>query len=173
MTPTIKSSRSRGFTMLEVLIAILVTSIGLLGVAGMQAFALKNTHSASLRLTASMLATDMIDRMHANKSGSRYGWYDKPALAAYTTAVANCLTTAGCTSQELATNDLNEWSQRVASSLPNGVGIVCYDSTPNDGASSTAPACDGNGIYVVKIWWSDDRNGAVAVPQRFSSPFNP
>jgi type IV pilus assembly protein PilV len=173
MMPTHTASRSRGFTMLEVLIAILVTSIGLLGVAGMQAFALKNTHSASLRLTASMLATDMIDRTHANKSGSRYGWYDKPALAAYTTAVASCLTAAGCTAQELASNDLNEWSQRVAASLPNGTGIVCYDSTPNDGVSSAAPDCDGNGIYVVKIWWSDDRNGNVATPQRFSSAFNP
>lgn len=167
------AKRSRGFTMLEVLIAILVTSIGLLGVAGMQAFALKNTHSASLRLTASMLATDMIDRMHANKSGSRYGWYDKPSLAAYTTPVASCLTTAGCTAQELANNDLNEWSQRVAAALPNGVGVVCYDSTPNDGATSTAPDCDGLGIYVVKIWWFDDRNGASTTPQRFSTAFNP
>jgi type IV pilus assembly protein PilV len=165
--------RSRGFTMLEVLIAILVTSIGLLGVAGMQAFALKNTHSASLRLTASMLATDLIDRMHANQTGVRFALYNQPTLSGYTSAVSNCLTASGCSPQELANNDLNEWQQRVAASLPNGSGIVCMDSTPNDGATSASADCDGTGIYVVKIWWFDDRNGTTAAPFRFSSAFNP
>jgi type IV pilus assembly protein PilV len=172
----IHSNRTAGFTMIEVLIAIVVSAIGLLGVAGLQAFALKNAHSSSLRLTASMLASDITDRMRNNFDGVTNGYYNKPNVAAYGNAVANCLTTAGCTSSELAANDLNEWAGRVAASLPNGVGIVCLDSTPNDGATSATPGCDNTGtsLYVVKIWWRDDRNGASAAPpQRFSTGFNP
>lgn len=170
-------SNIHGFTMLEVLIAIVVISFGLLGIAGLQAFAIKNNHSASLRITATALANDMIDRMKANYTGVADGHYNKPASTDYSTAVASCLTTAGCTSQELAQNDLSEWSQRLAAALPNGRGIVCLDSTPNDGANVGAADCDDAGItlYVVKIWWIDDRTvtGGPATFQRFSWAFNP
>ena len=163
--------------MLEVLIAIVVIAFGLLGIAGLQAFAIKNNNSASLRITATTLANDMIDRMKANYMGVTNGDYNKSSAADYGTAVASCLTTAGCTFQQLAQNDLNEWSQRVAAALPNGRGVVCLDSTPNDGVSVAAPACDNTGttMYVVKIWWIDDRTatGNPAAPQRFSWAFNP
>ena len=167
----------QGFTMLEVLIAIVVIAFGLLGIAGLQAFAMQNNYSASLRITATTLANDMIDRMKANYMAVDQGHYDKPNASDYTTAVPSCLTTAGCTFDQLAQNDLNEWSQRVAAALPNGRGIVCVDSTPNDGTSQAAPACDGLGtvLFVVKIWWIDDRTstGSAAAPQRFSWTFNP
>ena len=166
-----------GFTMLEVLIAIVVIAFGLLGIAGLQAFAMKNNYSASLRITATTLANDMVDRMKANYIAVTNGDYNKPNTTDYATAVASCLTTTGCTSQELAQNDLNEWAQRLAAALPNGRGIVCLDSTPNDGGTVAAPACDNAGttMYVVKIWWIDDRTatGSAATPQRFSWAFNP
>jgi type IV pilus assembly protein PilV len=170
-------TRAHGFTMLEVLISIVIIAFGLLGIAGLQAFAIKNNHSASLRITATSLATDMIDRMKANYVAVMDGHYNKSSSADYGTAVASCLTTAGCTSQQLAQNDLNEWSRRLAASLPNGRGIVCLDSTPDDGASDATPACDNTGttMYAVKIWWIDDRtaSGVPATPQRFSWAFNP
>jgi type IV pilus assembly protein PilV len=168
---------SRGFTMLEVLISIVVIAFGLLGIAGLQAYAIKNNYSASLRVTATSLANDMIDRMKANYVAVMNGDYNKPSTADYGTSVANCLAVAGCTSSELAQNDLYEWAQRVAAALPNGKAIVCLDSTPNDGVSAAAPACDnlGTTMYVVKIWWIDDRSatGALAAPQLFSWAFNP
>jgi type IV pilus assembly protein PilV len=118
-------------------------------------------------VTATNLASDMIDRMKANFTGVINGDYNKPALTAYTgTGVPGCNTTSGCTSPELATNDRYEWSQRIAQTLPGGVGVVCVDSTPNDAAVDPTPAgpntCDGAGttLYVVKIWWYDDRSPA-------------
>jgi type IV pilus assembly protein PilV len=146
--------------MLEVLISIVIIAFGLLGIAGLQAFAIKNNHSASLRITATSLANDMIDRMKANYVAVMNGDYNKSNSTDYGTAVASCLTTAGCTSQQLAQNDLNEWTQRLAASLPNGRGIVCLDSTPDDGASDATPACDNTGttMYAVKIWWIHDYN---------------
>lgn len=170
------SRRTRGFTLIEIMIAIFVLAIGLLGVAGLQAFALKNSQSSTARLTASMLAGDITDRMRSNFDGVINGYYNKSSTSDYSTAVSSCLTTSGCTSSELAANDLNEWARRIAAALPNGVGIVCVDSTPGDGASSASPACDNSGtsLYVVKIWWLDDRNrGATVAPQRFSTGFNP
>ena len=156
-----------GFTLLEVLIAIVVVAFGLLGLAGLQVFALKNNQSASMRVAATNLTTDIIDRMKANYIGVINNQYNKPTTDLYTTVVGNCAT-SGCVPDDLARNDLREWQQRVAATLPGGIGIVCLDETPNTDAAPapsaawTPPAtnCDGNGgtAYVVKIYWYDDRN---------------
>jgi type IV pilus assembly protein PilV len=66
LTDTTMTSRSTGFTMLEVLIAIVILAFGLLGVAGLQAYAVANNQSAALRVAAAGLATDMVDRMKLN-----------------------------------------------------------------------------------------------------------
>jgi type IV pilus assembly protein PilV len=165
--------------MLEVLISIVVIAFGLLGIAGLQAFAVKNNQSANMRTTASALALDMVDRVQSNWAGASAGAYNKPTLdSSYTSPVAGCKTTAGCTSSDLAATDLSEWSTLVASALPNGRGLVCIDNTPNDGTIA-APACDNAGStgYVVKIWWRDDRTASgssaatPSAPQRFSWQF--
>jgi type IV pilus assembly protein PilV len=167
---------NRGFTMLEVMISIVIIAFGLLGVAGLQAFALKNTQSANFRLTATTLANDMIDRMKSNHAGVSNGNYNSPDSGDYAAGV-NCNGATPCTGALLADFDRAEWARRVRQALPGGTGIVCLDSTPNDGASAGAPSCDGAGnvMYVVKIWWADDRTsrGAAVAPQLFWTAFNP
>ena len=167
--------KSVGFTMLEVMISIVIIAFGLLGVAGLQAFALKNTQSANFRLTATTLANDIIDRMKSNYAGVSSGSYNRPNSGDYEASV-NC-NGAPCSAALLGDFDRAEWARRVRQALPGGVGIVCLDSTPNDGANAGVPACDGNGdvMYVVKIWWNDDRTSrAGAVPlQLFWTAFNP
>jgi type IV pilus assembly protein PilV len=166
-----------GFTMLEVLISIIVIAFGLLGVAGLQAFAIKNNQSASTRVVATALAMDMVDRLHSNWIGANQGGYNAPSAGSYSTPVPACNTSTGCNQLQLAQNDLTEWAAQVAAALPKGAGIVCRDSTPHDGVSAAAPDCDDLGIntYVVKIWWGDDRTatGNPAAPFRFSWPFTP
>ena len=68
--------RQRGFSLLEVLIAILVLSIGLLGLAQMQSIGLRSTHSAYLRTQATLLAGDILDSMRANLTAARDGDYN-------------------------------------------------------------------------------------------------
>lgn len=149
-----------GFTLIEVLVSSLILSIGLVGVAGLQAVSLKNNQSAYMRSQASALAYDLADRMRSNVAGANAGAYD-PASAA---SSATCKTPVGCTAQQLAQNDLAEWNAALASNLPMGTGFVCIDSTPYDGASAASPACDGNGTrYSVKVWWDDNRDGAISV----------
>jgi type IV pilus assembly protein PilV len=167
----------KGFTMLEVLISIVVISFGLLGIAGLQAFALKNNQGAGQRMTTTMLANDMVERVWSSNKNDRV-LYNAPSLASYQTPVASCLTVAGCSTTDLVNNDLNEWQLRIAASLPSGAGIICQDASPDDGNNASAPGCDfaTNAPFVVKIWWLDDRSATAnaANPlQRFSWSFNP
>ncbi len=153
-------SRCRGFTLIEVLISMIILAVGLLGISGLQVTGLRSNASALLRSQATMSASDMADRMRANNIGFTAGNYDQPAA----TANANCKTTAGCTPAEMASNDMSIWSTNISNTLPSGAGTVCLDSTPIDGASSAAAACDGLGTsYAIKIWWQDNRDSAAAL----------
>lgn len=59
------------------------------------------------------------------------------------------------------------WRAQVAATLPGGTGVICLDSTPDDGDSQATPGCDGVGVlYVVKVWWVDEKLDP-ATPQRF------
>jgi type IV pilus assembly protein PilV len=164
--------------MLEVLISIVVLSFGLLGIAGLQAFALKNNHSASMRSTATVIATDIIDRMKANVQGMVNGEYHAPNPASYTRPTADCTASgATCSPTDMAAYDRWQFANAVATRLPGGVGVICVDNTPNDG-TDVSPDCDNDANapnqYVVKIWWTDERNaGATADKLLFTTTFNP
>lgn len=170
-----RKHNSAGFTLLEVLISIVIIAFGLLGIAGLQAFALKNNHSASLRLTATSLAADMVDRMKTNVTGVGSGAYDAPTAAPYDAPIVNACLAAGCDPAQMAQHDLAEWGAKVKAAMPGGSGVVCLDSTPADGTAPGAAQCDGNGFvgYVIKIWWSDDRTSRNPTTQLFWTAFNP
>ncbi|MDS4020691.1 MAG: type IV pilus modification protein PilV [Candidatus Competibacter sp.] len=170
-----------GFSLLEVLVALIVLSVGLLSLAGMQVIGLRTNHSAYMRTQATIQSYDIIDRMRANIRGIRDGYYNNPSVSGSAgTQNTACESTSGCNSQQMAAHDLFRWNQAIADVLPNGVGVVCIDSTPEDGtpgATSGAPACDGVGaanpevaMYAVKIWWNDDPSGN---PLLFSTSFRP
>ena len=152
----------RGFTMLEVLIALAIFSVGILGVIRMQSQGVTNNHNAGLRTRSAVLAFDMVDRMRANAAPDannvRAGNYQLSA------SDGSCkqihpehvhVTPTSCTPAQLAQDDLYEWGRLLALQLPSGSGVVCIDSTPNDGTPST-PACDGIGTtFAIKIWWGE------------------
>jgi type IV pilus assembly protein PilV len=167
--------------MFEVLIAVLVLGIGILGVAAMQARSLASNHTASMRSQAVALTEDLADRMRANLTAVR-----APAGSNYATVVAannSCraiyrtvlvAAPAACTPTQLAADDLFDWNDRVAAVLPAGVGRVCLDSTPDDG-TAVAPACDGAGnTYAVKVFWTERATRAGPVEdKRFVTTVRP
>ena len=175
-----------GFTMLEVLVAMVVLSVGLLSLAGLQVISLRTNHSSYLRTQATIQSYDIMDRMRVNADGVKNDHYDKPTQeeSAGTENTA-CETSAGCpigtgvnAGKIMAGHDLFRWNKAIADALPGGVGIVCIDSTPEDGDDPADPACDGEGstnpevaIYTVKIWWTDDQ--AATTKQRFTTSFLP
>lgn len=144
-----------GTTLMEVLVSLLVLSFGLLGIAGVQSVSLRNNQAAYFRTQATMLTSEIIERMRGNKVGVENSAYDNVAGA----ATAACFTAAGCTPAQMAAQDILDWSAGVTAALPGGVGVVCLDSTGTDGTAA-APACDGAGtVYAVKIFWDDTRDG--------------
>lgn len=124
---------------------------------GLQAMSLRNTQTAYLRTQATILTTDIIERMRANAQGVRSVSY----VDAAGVLTADCLTATGCSPDVLALHDIAEWHTALEADLPSGAGVVCIDSTPDDG-TPLANACDGNGLnHVVKIWWDNYRDGIV------------
>lgn len=106
--------RQSGFTLLEVLIAILVISIGLLGLAGLMASSMRNSHSAYQRTQATWLAYDIIDRMRVNRA----------AAIASTNNYEIDIGTATSSSTGMAGTDVTGWKTMVANALPAGDGSV-------------------------------------------------
>ena len=139
--------KNTGFTLIEVLIAMIVLAVGLLGLAGLQATSLKNNQSAYNRIKATQLAYEIADRMRANitearRTGNAY------LAAAAPSAVINCGNTTGCTPAEMAQNDRNEWNQALniatnpSGGLPGGTGAISFR----------------NNMYTIVINWTENRD---------------
>lgn len=121
----ISTRNQQGATLIEVMVAVLVLSIGLLGVASLQLFGLRYNQSAYLRSQATVLAYDIADRMRANPNGVSAGYYDNIDSASLPTDPA-CIST-GCTNQQLANHDIREWGSYftgAAPVLPSATGTV-------------------------------------------------
>jgi type IV pilus assembly protein PilV len=124
--------KQTGMSMVEVLVAIVVVSLGLLGLAGMQATGLKNNFSAHSRAQAMQYAQDMLDRMRTNRVAALAGNYDL-ALAAAAPACAGAIS---C--------DQADWMADVAT-LPAG-----------DASIVTA-----GGLTTITVQWDDSRAGGA------------
>ncbi len=167
-----------GFTLIEVLVAISIFSIGLLGLAGLQLTAMKNNKSAHSRTVATIFAQDVADRARANSTEQ----YEYDGTGAAPSITAACETTAGCTTVQMKDSDIRSWLDAITASpdLPNARGVVCLDSVPDTiqpGAiipvgGIPLPNCDGAGnISVVYIDWTDEESATGVRNQRFIMSF--
>jgi type IV pilus assembly protein PilV len=163
-----------GFTLLEVLVSIVVLSFGLLGIAGLQAFALKNNQGASLRSTATANSNDLIERMKTNVQGLILDEYNKPSQAAYGKPAVDCVSQA-CDAVQAAAYDLWQFANAAATRLPGGKVVVCRSTDMTPTVDEGTPGCNGGAAhYVVKIWWYDNRNvGSTGTKSEFITSFNP
>ncbi|HEC84846.1 MAG: type IV pilus modification protein PilV [Candidatus Parabeggiatoa sp. nov. 2] len=123
---------SAGFSILEMLVALLVLSIGLLGVATLQIRGQQFNQVGYLRTQATFLAYDIMDRMRINLDHTKAGGYAYPASG--TTNVGpsgskdpntSCdMDTGSCSVQELKTYDLDNWFNLVRETLPEGNATI-------------------------------------------------
>lgn len=174
-----------GFTLLEVLITLIVLSVGLLGLAGLQTMSLRNNHDAYLRNQATIQANDLVERLRGSKvvKVNLDPTVDPYAeqIARYTLTnstytidqigkkIASCDTTTGCTTAEMAGHDLYKWANANRYILPQGIGVICRDGSDTGGiddgsyvAGVVTTKCTNKTSQpadplVVKIWWVDDR----------------
>jgi type IV pilus assembly protein PilV len=167
---TSSHTTQRGFTLLEVLIAVVILSVGLLGLAALQATSLKSNHASLIRSQIAILSYDMVDRMRANRPAMTLGDYDLPT----STQNANCTTVTGCTPAQMADHDYFEWSTLIARALPAGQGVVCRDGGDGDiydGTDAGTHGCGGGTEFVVKLWWDENGDGTLDPP--FVMSFQP
>ena len=146
MTHRIKHFRNKqqGFTLLEVLIALLVLSIGLLGLAALQTTGLRSNEMASMRTSSTMLAYDISDRMRANPQGTIDSDY-VIGTGAVSGTPPDC-TSSDCTTAQMATFDLSQWKTAIAQ-LPGGLGEITQTAGP--------PLS-----HTITVRWDENRTGA-------------
>ncbi len=158
-------SRARGATLIEVLIAVLVLAVGILGLMGLQINGKRTTYEALQRSAAVGLAQDMINRIRANPNLASDATfldtnYDTGTLAYTAGGVGggqvsapgkDCAAAgAGCTRTELAAFDLAAWEAQLddatSTGLINPAGCIHIDTDPG--------IVNGRSITVMVAWES-------------------
>ena len=154
----------RGFGLIEALTSVLLLSVCALAYAALQARGLSANSSAMWRSKAALLSYEMADRMRANRAGVTAGSYRSLTTPS---VVNDCGATSSCTPVRMAALDYAQWSTAIGVQLPGGTGVVCVDSTPDDGTADS-PACDGAGTaYAVKVFWRErDQTSRLTVAVR-------
>jgi type IV pilus assembly protein PilV len=153
-----RAGTRRGFTLLEVMIAMFVTAIGLLGLAKMQALAISSTQNAGSRSLIAFQVGSLVSAMHANKSYWGYGGapatFSAQGLVVtdssgeLNASVSGACLSASCSPAQLAAVDLQAWAASMNGRVPT------YKAIFNCTTDITAPI--GCEIFVS---WSENRIG--------------
>lgn len=155
LRPVCIRSTTHGFSLVEVLVALVVIGVGMLGMAGLYVNTLRSNGTAISRTEAVNLAADLAERIRANPLGqANY----QPATAP---AAANgCYTGTPCAPAQLASDDLLLWNQDVMNALPgNATTAVSYTA----GVCTLSEA--GGGVpdaYSITINWSQALDDGLA-----------
>jgi type IV pilus assembly protein PilV len=137
MSPVPERRREAGFTLIEVLIAFLVLSVGLAGVVSLQVMTKASQHQATQRMRAVSLAGQMLDMIRRNPSGmsvydDRFGANGVGGGTIDAEPTPDCIN-AACTAAQLAARDLWEWERALDGTL------VATDDDGNSGAGLIEP----------------------------------
>jgi type IV pilus assembly protein PilV len=131
---------ARGFSLMEVMVALVVSTVGLLGLAKMEALALSSTGVASSRSLAAIEAASLAASMHANPGYWAAGGTAPASLTISGTATTNpyagsqtCTLTgsSSCSPLAMAHNDLNQWAGNVSSVLPGYLATIACSQVLN------------------------------------------
>ncbi|MEX5744132.1 type IV pilus modification protein PilV [Massilia sp. X63] len=164
-----------GFTLVEVLVALFVLAVGIVGAGATQLSAERTRQQSALMSEAAQLAAALGARMQVNPAVAGLPDGANPYLAfAYDAAEgapasdAHCFGSAGCSPSQLAEFDLHEIRQAVHAHFPRGRIAVCRDGAPWDGGARRYRwHCDGaaGALPVVKLGWqgTGDAPGYVGV----------
>ena len=146
----------RGSTMIEVLVAILILALGMMGMLGLFINSLKIGSGSMYRNSATQHAYMMADIIRSN-------FVNLPSYFSPTaSATSSCFTSTGCSTTLMPNTEYQLWQTQLSSLLPAGQGKVCRDATANTRAqspTSTFLACDdaATSQIVVKVCWDESR----------------
>lgn len=135
----------RGFSLVEALVALLVLSVGMIGIAAMYGQGLAAGRTAQLRYQAVTLTADMADRIRLNPLGRAA--YEGPAADRLCDAPPNG---RYCTPAEMAAHDLFQWQAQAVQLLPNGEARIGFDG------AAVPPA------YAIELSWDEAGQGRLS-----------
>lgn len=152
--------KSNGFSLVEVLIALIVMSVGMLGIAGLYVQSMQAGRTSMLRHHAVTLAGDIADRIRANPTAGA-------AYAATSGANYNCVGMGtNCGVAEMAANDILLWQNQAKEFLP----------VMGDGSQQVVVTYDGAAIpptYQITVRWDEPTPSGITPSYPLSIPVNP
>ena len=154
-----------GFSLIEVLVAIVVLSLGMLGAVGMQTTAMQSNREARSQAVATTFSRELAEKMRGNHAiAIQTTAVNNPYLfdttltgtSSVATFAVNCFTTTtGCSATEAAAWDVSDWQGRVRAALPTPRVKVCFDKNPFDSVGKPRWACTDDGdVAVLKMSWT-------------------
>lgn len=149
-----RNHRQHGFSLVEVLIALVIMSVGMLGIAGLYVQSMQAGRTSLFRHNAVTLASDISDRIRANpRAGIAY--------TAGTGTDNDCAPpmSVDCSETEMAANDIFLWQAQAVATLPSGAVGVAFDDT------NVPP------LYTITVSWSEPNltqppSYTIAIPIR-------
>ena len=178
------NSYQSGFSLVEVLVSVIVLSLGVLGLVGLQATSLQMNREVRNQADGLRLAEELAELMRGNKATSvKLDAAQNPYLINWKAADAALPGNLGCglptaasttcanadmtaEGQSIALRDVYEWTQRVKQKLPGAKVLVCEDATPYDAKGLPQWDCSNTGgVLVLKLGWtkSNTLRGATGV----------
>lgn len=136
-----KPKTQQGFTLLEAMVAMVVFSVGLLGLGALQLAGMGNTQSALYQSVATHLAYDMSDRIRSNVAGMEGAQYNSLTNKPSNPTLCN----NNCSAAQVAVRDHFEWVTDIEALLPGGQGTVLGN----------------NAEFTITVMWDASRNGAT------------
>lgn len=149
--------KQQGFSLIELLVAVVILAVGILGIAGLQVVALQQNRGALYRAEATMLANDIMDRIRVNTNTTYTALIDQDPPAA-----TNCETT-NCSPPEMANYDIAQWKCQINDLDADGNPFtVCADFGISGALPNGAAAINKTGgVYEVTVQWAD-RSGNIS-----------
>lgn len=144
------SRKQEGFTLIEVLVAVVILAVGLLGLSAMQLTSLKVNQGAYSRSQAALMASDMLDRMRANPDGVEAGNYDNLDTSGAIPSDQSC--SDGCSSSQIASQDFREWAANYRDVY--GLGSNFLPLVP--GGTGTVGRNNVTNVVTVTVQWQQE-----------------
>jgi type IV pilus assembly protein PilV len=150
--------RPSGFSLVEVLVALVVLAVGLLGTAALLLDSMSSSRNALERTHAVTLATDLAERIRANRdAGNAYDTRDGTVAPALDPACERA--DSGCSREAMAGHDLRRWLDAIEAQLPRGVGAV-----------EVAPRAGGGLGYTITVAWAQSGSARPAAYSLVTEP---
>ena len=143
---THKRFASAGFSLLEVLIACTVFSLGLAGFAALLLTSIIDSTQARREGIAAIAAASLSEQILLNPGALNRYLHPPDNISRI------CVGDEICSPEEQADYDFRLWRLELADSIRNASGLVCHDETPQDGVEGNSH-CDSTGPLVIKIFW--------------------